>query len=123
MRVPWAFGPSPYTCDLLVGLYRSWQVPQWRFGNWLPPPFDTFPPCCAVLPFLRCALVDPGRILSQISITYRPISITYLLPITVELNRISLPPSYYCLGQRLGQRLAQRRSLLPLLPYVYIEAL
>lgn len=38
--------------------------------------------------------------------------------IAVELNRISLPPSYYCLGLRLGLR----RSLLPL-SYVCIEAL
>jgi len=39
------------------------------------------------------------------------------------LKRVSLPPSYYCLGQRLGRRLGHRRSLLPLLPYVYIEAI
>ena len=44
---------------------------------------------------------------------------------------MSLPPSYYRLGyrpgrrpgQRLGQRLGHRFSLLPILPYVHIEAI
>ena len=53
----------------------------------------------------------------------------------VELNRMSLLPSYYCLGhrpgrrpgqrlgQRFGQRFGHRCSQLPIIPYVYREAI
>lgn len=49
----------------------------------------------------------------------------------VELNRMSLPPSYCCLGhrpgrqpgQRLVQRFGHRSSQLPIIPYVYREAI